>query len=494
MQPISTTDYKLAGRQLWEYFQPFIQYLSSEDQEVVELAFMQMVEAHKEQRRKSGEFYTIHPVSACVFLTKIGLDRDTLAACLMHDVPEDTNVSLAQLQKTFNKEIIFLVSGITKLSKIKYQGEERYAENLRKMFVAMSQDLRVVFIKLADRLHNLQTLSSLPPHKAKRIALESLEIYVPIAHKLGINYFKGLIEDEAFKYAYPQLFKSFVSQSKIEINRRHKVVQKMKVLVANILDQEGIKGYELKGRAKKYYSIYRKMKDKGKTLESIRDLVAIRIITSTEEECYQVFSLLNKNFKVVDGATKDYITLPKPNGYRSLHITVEEPGTGDVMEFQVRTKEMHNYAEFGAASHWAYKSRGNQEQGLNPESFKWISELIDLSKEELSHEEYIKHVKLDLYQDRIFVLTPNNDVINLPIHSSPLDFAYRIHSHVGNTAVLARVNEQPMKLSGELQNGDLVEIVTDKHQKPKLDWLKFVKTRSAAQQIRYRLRQQGILK
>ncbi len=494
MVSISTTDYKLAGKQLWKHLLPHLEYLSKEDKEVVQLAFLQMVEAHQDQRRKSGEFYTNHPVEACIFLTKIGLDRDTLAACLMHDVPEDTEVSLRELSKSFNPEIIFLVSGITKLSKIKYQGEDRYAENLRKMFVAMSRDLRVIFIKLADRLHNLKTLGALPPHKAKRIALESLEIYVPIAQKLGINYFRGQIEDEAFKYVYPEEYKEFVSRSDLEINRRQLVVQRMQLQVEKLLRAEGITSYKLKGRAKKYYSIYRKIKDRQKNLEEIKDLVAIRIITTSEAECYRIFSLLNKNFTSVPGTTKDYIQLPKPNGYKSLHITVQDPSSKDVMEFQVRTTEMNNYAEYGAAAHWAYKQKGTPDEFLNSENLKWISELIDLSKEDLTHEEYIEHVKLDLYQDRIFVLTPNNDVLNLPVGSSPLDFAYRVHTHVGNTAVLAKVNDQPMKLSGTLSNGDLVEIITDKNQQPKLDWLKFVKTRSAAHQIRYQLRKRGVLK
>lgn len=490
---LSQTDYLCAQQQLWEYLRPFIHYHSDQDIEKIELAFYQMAQAHEGQRRKNGDYYIIHPVEACVYLTKIGLDADTLCACLLHDVPEDTDVGLRELEEHFSREVIFLISGITKLSKIKYQGEDRYAENLRKMFVAMSRDLRVIFIKLADRLHNLKTLSALPPQKAKRIALESLEIYVPIAQKLGINYFKGQIEDEAFKYVYPDEYNHFVSLSNVEITRRNKVVDKMKKHSIKLLVGAGITEFEIKGRAKKYYSIYRKIKTKKTSLEHIRDLVAIRIICTNEEECYTAFSLINKYFTPISGTTKDYISRPKPNGYQSLHITVKDPVNGEMMEFQIRTKEMNEFAEYGVAAHWAYKQQDRTHEFLDSDSLKWITELVDLSRESLSEEEYLKHVKLDLFKDRIFVLTPNNDVINLPAGASPLDFAFRVHEQIGAHATLAKVNGQPMKLSGELQNGDVVEIITDKNQKPKLDWLGIVKTRQAASQIRYRLRKMGVL-
>jgi GTP diphosphokinase / guanosine-3',5'-bis(diphosphate) 3'-diphosphatase len=259
---VSTTDYEQAAAQLWSYLLPNLSYLDNKELEQVELAFMQMVSAHTGQQRKTGDFYIIHPVEACVFLTHMGLDADTLSACLLHDVPEDTEVGLEELSKHFSQDVVFLISGITKLSKIKYRGEDRYAENLRKMFVAMSRDLRVIFIKLADRLHNLQTLDALAPEKAKRIALESLEIYVPIAQKLGINYFKGRIEDEAFKYVYPEEYKQFISQSTTEIERRKDVVTRMKTLIESLLQENAIHEFTLKGRAKKYYSMYRKTQEK----------------------------------------------------------------------------------------------------------------------------------------------------------------------------------------------------------------------------------------
>ena len=491
---LSRDDYARASQQLQEYLRPYLTYLPPADQETVELAFLQMVEAHAGGRRKNGDFYIIHPVEACVHLTRLRLDADTLAAALLHDVPEDTAVTLRELQENFPPAVVFLVSGITKLSVLKYQGEDRYAENLRRMFVAMSEDLRVIFIKLADRLHNLQTLEALPAHKARRIALESLEIYAPIAQKLGINYFQGRLEDLAFQYVYPAEYAEFRSHSELELVRRQKTVENIRAEVDQILLTQGLQAYDLKGRAKKYYSIYRKMQTKKLTLEQIRDLVALRIIVMDEAECYQVFALLNKHFAVVPGTTKDYIQRPKPNGYQSLHLTVRERAGGEPVEFQIRTRAMQEFAEYGVAAHWAYKQRGrghNAKAGasfLDAQNLKWISELVDLSREEMSEAEYLARVKLDLFADRIFVMTPKGDVVELPAGATPLDFAYRIHEQIGAHATMALVNETPMKLSGTLASGDIVEIITDKHQRPKQDWLNIVKTRSAAAQIRAGLR------
>lgn len=316
-----------------------------------------MVDAHLDQRRKSGEFYIVHPVCACLYLTRMKLDSDTLAACLLHDVPEDTKVSLKDLEQNFTKEVIFLISGITKLGKLKYQGEDRYAENLRKMFVAMSRDLRVIFIKLADRLHNLTTLEHLPAHKAQRIAMESLEIYVPIAQRLGINFFKGEIEDAAFPYVYPDKYNEFRLISEVEINKRQKQVESMIAKMTKALQGEELKDYNLKGRAKKYYSLYKKLKQKDLTLEQVYDLVALRIITKTIDECYYALSLVHKNFEPIKDRMKDYITKPKSNGYQSIHTAVKDPDSGQIFEVQIRTIEMNEQAEYGVAAHWAYKNQ-----------------------------------------------------------------------------------------------------------------------------------------
>jgi GTP diphosphokinase / guanosine-3',5'-bis(diphosphate) 3'-diphosphatase len=487
---IDKNDLTLASKQLWFRLEPFVAYLSKEEKEIIQLAFMQMIDAHGEQRRKSGEFYIIHPVEATITLAQIQLDVDTLAACLMHDVPEDTHVTLKDLEKNFSKEIVFLVFGITKLGKIKYQGIDRYAENLRKMFVAMSKDLRVVFIKLADRLHNLRTLKSLAPEKAYRIGLESLEIYVPIAERLGMNYFKGEIEDAAFPFVYPEQYKQFIQLSDVEIQKRQKIVEKLMKKMQSLLDKEGIKNYDLKGRAKKYYSLFKKMETHGSSLDQIFDLVALRVVVDSVDECYTIFSMMHKVFEPVEGTMKDYINKPKPNGYQSLHISVRDPQTGYPFEIQIRTKEMDEFAEYGVAAHWAYKAKSanTNDTFLDGESLKWIKDLVALGKEELEHEDYLNHVKLDLFKDRIFVMTPKGDVIDLPEGATPLDFAYKIHEQIGSHAFMAKVNDNPIKLSDTLHNGDVVTILTDKKQNPKPDWLKWVKTGQASKQIRARLR------
>jgi GTP diphosphokinase / guanosine-3',5'-bis(diphosphate) 3'-diphosphatase len=497
--------YENSAKQLWQDLLPHIAYLSKSDSEVVELAFLQMVEAHKGFMRKSGEYYIVHPVAATTTLADIGLDVDTLAACLLHDVPEDTHVTLEDLQKHFNADVVFLVFGITKLGKIKYQGIDRYAENLRKMFIAMSKDIRVVFIKLADRLHNLQTLASLPPEKAHRIALESLEIYAPIAERLGINYLKEAIEDAAFPFAYPAEYTQLHELSDIEISMRTKQVELLKTELSTALEHMvnngDIQPVLLKGRAKKYYSLFKKFTNKSYDLENVYDLVALRVVCKDIDDCYKVLSTVHTLFEPMQGRLKDYILQPKPNGYQSLHTSVRDSKSGVIFEVQIRTKEMHEFAEYGVASHWSYKAAGGNHstgkvqkasQFLDTSSLKWVRELIELGKEEISHEEYLRHVKLDVFQDRIFVMTPKGDVIDLPSGATALDFAYRIHEQIGAHAVMAKANETTIKLSDELKNGDTVTILTDKKQNPKIDWLQWVRTGQAAKHIRMRLRKIGV--
>jgi GTP diphosphokinase / guanosine-3',5'-bis(diphosphate) 3'-diphosphatase len=477
---------EVASSQLWSILKPKIQYLSSEDQVIVELAFTQMVLAHGEMRRKSGEYYIIHPVAACITLTEIQLDKDTLAACLLHDVPEDTAVTLKDLSKDFSSQIVFLVEGITKLSVIKYKGEDRYAENLRRMFVAMSEDLRVIFIKLADRLHNLKTLKHVKPEKQKRIALESLEIYAPIAEKLGINYFRGEIEDAAFPYVYPDEYKQILSISDLEIKKRTRLSEKILKKTEKLLKSENIPFIKIMGRPKKYFSIFKKVNFKGRSIDQVYDLVALRIVTDSVDNCYRILSSLHKNFEPVEGRVKDYIARPKPNGYQSIHTVVRDSQLNLAFEFQIRTLEMHDYAEYGVASHWVYKDGGNADKDLflDKENLKWISELVDLGKEKMSEEEYLQHVKLDLFHDRIFVMTPKNDVLNLPKGATALDFAFKIHEEIGLHATMAKVDGEIVKLNQELPTGAVVEIITDKRKKPNLDWLKWVRTHTAAKHIK----------
>jgi len=480
---------------LWKDFQPQIAYLSPESQEIVELAFWQMVEAHGEQKRKSGEYYIIHPVAAAEELIKMQMGVDVIAAALLHDVPEDTEVGLDQIEKIFGPNIAFLVSGITKLSKIRYTGEELYVENLRKMFVAMSKDIRVIFVKLADRLHNLHTLNHVSPEKARRIALESLEIYAPIANRLGISYFKGEIEDAAFPYVYPEEYKELVAQSQDTVEERLKELEDVKTRVAAILKDENLQYIELVGRAKKYYSLFLKLREK-KEIDNVFDLVALRIVVPTIADCYVALGIIHKHFTPLPNRVKDYIANPKPNGYQSIHTTVIDK-SGIVFEVQIRTQEMHEFAEYGIAAHWAYSQGGKNSkqtaQEINTafvpgEQLKWIKELVTLGSEEISQEEYLKTVKLDLFANRIFVLTPKGDVLDLPTGATPLDFAYKIHKDIGNITQMAKVNGAMVKLNHELKNGDLVEILTNKKQRPTRDWLDWVVTRSARKYISHMLK------
>jgi len=487
---INQSNLSTASEELWRVLFPKIQYLEWKDQRLVELAFTQMVLAHGNDKRKSGDFYIVHPACACLTLASIGMDKNTLAACLLHDVPEDTAVSLKDLSCEFNSEIIYLVEGVARLSAVKYQGEERFAENLRRMFVAMSRDLRIIFIKLAERLHNLQTLKYVDPSKQHRIALESLEIYASIADRLGITMLKNEIEDTAFPFVYPDIHKSFISVSELEINRRQKIGERLIKKVKKSLEENHIKYIEVYGRAKKYYSLYKKITEKEKNLAEIFDLVAMRVITRDVENCYRILSHLQQIFDPIPEGFKDYIDRPKPNGYQSLHLRLMDNETGSPFEFQIRTPQMHQQAEYGVAAHYIYKADQQSTTLLNTKNLVWISELVDIGQKKLTAEQYLNRVKLDLFTDRIFVMTPGNDAIDLPAGSSALDFAYRIHEVIGHHATMAKVNHQIAKLGDKLNNGDVVEIITDKRQCPKADWLKLVTTSHATKHIRSFLKKQ----
>lgn len=484
---VSQSNLQEAAESLWNLLIPHITYLSDADKELVQLAFWQMVEAHGEQRRKSGEFYIIHPVAACINLTRLKLDASTLAAGLLHDVPEDTHVTLDEITQNFGTEIAFLVSGITKLGKVKYQGEERYAENLRRMFVAMSKDVRVIYIKLADRLHNLQTLDHVRVDKQRRIALESLEIYAAIAERLGIGFFKGEIEDLAFKYILPQEYEDLQSSSHLKIEERTRIGDDIINSVTSILSHKNIHNIKVYGRAKRYYSIYRKLKDKDISITNMYDLFAIRIITRSVDQCYEVLSELQQEFEFLDYRLKDYIAVPKANGYQSIHAVMIDPKSGMDFEIQIRTEEMHEFAEYGVAAHFSYKQHMRGEKRLDfvtGDNLKWLQEIVELGNDTIDKDEYIRRVKLDLFNDRIFVLTPLGDVIELPMDATPIDFAFHIHNDVGIHASMALVNGHPHKLSQPLRSGDVVEIITDKKQQPKPDWLNWVVSRQARHGIK----------
>ncbi|TSC75812.1 MAG: GTP pyrophosphokinase [Parcubacteria group bacterium Gr01-1014_31] len=473
------------------------------DIDVLKKAFAFATEAHKGQRRRSGEPYVQHPLQTAITLAEMRLDQATLVAGLLHDVPEDTTFNLVEIEKRFGPEVGGLVAGITKLGKIKYRGIERYAENLRKMFISMAQDVRVVLIKMADRLHNLRTIGALPPEKQRRIALEVLEIYAPIANRLGMGRFKGTMEDLAFPIAYPEewaWFKTHIlPQYEVRVQEISSTISELK----KVLGANKIKVLDIHGRAKHYYSLYRKLLQPqyNKNLNLVYDLVAIRVVVPTADDCYKAMGAIHTRFTPLPGRIKDYIAQPKPNNYRSLHTTVFADG-GKIVEVQLRDQKMHQQAEYGIAAHWHYKEMGkhfwtriSKTQGFHhkgymvPKKMKWIQELAVWQQEVQDTRQFLKRLKIDAFRDRIFVFTPNGDVIDLPEDATPVDFAYYIHSDIGNTCVGAKINGKLEQLDTQLKNGDVVEIITDKSRKsPGRDWLRFVRTAAARNKIRSTLR------
>lgn len=454
------------------------------DLTMLELAFDFASKAHQGQKRLDGTDYVTHAVETAHTLAQMNLDLDTITAGLLHDVPEDTAITIEELEQNFGPQVAKLVRGITKLGKLKYRGLERYAENLRKMFVAMAEDVRVVIIKLADRLHNLKTLSALPPVKQQRIARETLEIYAPIANRLGIGELKGELEDLAFRYVYPEEYAWVQEHAKARIEDQWAYTDTIIEQVKTLLAEHGLTPVTIHGRAKHLYSLYRKLQRKDMDLSKVYDLVAVRIVVANVQDCYHALGLLHSKWKPLTGRIKDYIAQPKPNGYRSLHTTVFGEG-GHIVEFQIRDTVMHDHAEYGIAAHWRYKEGSSAELVLAPEQLKWISELLQWQKDITDNEQYLASLKIDIFQNRIFVLTPKGDVIDLPEDATPVDFAYHIHSDVGDHCTGARVNEKLVPLETTLKSGDLVEILMDKNRAgPSEDWLKFVKTNMARTHIK----------
>jgi len=448
---------------------------------VLERAFKFAEEAHANQLRRNGEPYIQHPLNTAYILAEIKADLPTVTAGLLHDVPEDTDHTLNEIKQKFGREVYSLVKGVTKLSKIKYRGIERYRENLKKMFLAMTTDLRVIFIRFCDRLHNLRTLENLPPEKQKRIARETLEIYAPIAGLLGIGRLKWQMEDICFKFLYPEKFHDIEYKYEVEKKvERNRFFQKVKGILRPKLEEAKIT-YNLEVRFKHLYSIYRKMQEKDKAFNEIYDVFALRIIVDTIDDCYKVLGIIHTLWKPKPNRFKDYIAVPKPNGYRSLHTTIFGP-EGKTTEFQIRTKEMHEESIYGLAAHWYYKAKKGSEKYQMP---AWVREIIEIQKEITNTDELVKKVKLDIFRDRIFVFSPNGDVFELPEKATPIDFAYAVHSNIGNKAAGVIINDKLSRLDQELKNGDLVEIIVEKNrQHPNKDWLKFVKTKRARDRIK----------
>jgi len=402
-----------------------------------------------------------------------------IVAGLLHDVPEDTEYTLEDVKKNFGSEVALLVEGITKVGTIKYRGMQRYVENLRKMFVAMAKDIRVIIIKFADRLHNLTTLYALPADKQKRIAQEALEIYSPIANRLGIGDLQAKLEDEGFKYAYPDEYIWIESLIKKRLQTKQRTLESMLKKIKKKLNDNKIKYIKAYGRTKHYYSLYRKLLKYDKDINHIYDLVATRIIVKDVADCYATLGIIHSLWRPVKGKIKDYIAQPKPNGYQSLHTTVFGDNK-ELIEFQIRTEKMHEQAEFGIAAHWRYK----EGEKIKDKEIEWIDELVKWQKEIKDNETFLESVKIDFFQNRIFIFTPKGDVLDLPDGATPVDFGYHIHTEIGNQCGSSYVNDAQVPLDTKLKNGDVVEIVVDKHRKgPNPQWLKFVKTRTARSNI-----------
>jgi GTP pyrophosphokinase len=450
---------------------------------VLKKAYDFAFKAHGQQKRETGEPYIQHSLHTAFVLAQIKTDLETVIAGLLHDIPEDTAYSLSDIEKMFGSEVANLVEGVTKLSKIKYRGEERYGESLRKMMLAMAQDIRVILIKFADRLHNLRTLEALPEHKRQRIARETLEIFAPIAGLLGIWRLKWQLEDICFKYLYPEDYKAMEYKYEVEKKvERNMYIQKIKNILGQRLKEENI-GYKIEGRFKHLYSIYQKMQQKDRKFDEIYDVFALRVIVPDISDCYKALGIIHSLWKPKPSRFKDYIAVPKPNGYRSLHTTVFGPDN-KATEFQIRTIEMHEEALYGIAAHWHYKQKRGSD-GEKVKTPRWINDILTIQRQTEDTEDFIKKIKFDVFRDRIFVFTPKGDVFDLPENATPVDFAYAVHTEIGHKAIGALVNDKMATLDQPLNNGDLVEIIIDKKRKgPNRDWLKFVKTNRARDKIR----------
>lgn len=465
---------------------------NSPEPELIRKAYQLANQAHQNQKRYSGDDYIIHPLQTALCLKRIKSSPTTIAAGLLHDVIDDTAITQEQLTKEFGREIAFLVEGVSKLGKIKYRGAERQAENFRKLFLAMAKDIRVILVKLCDRLQNLKSLNYLRPDKAKRIALETIEIYAPLAYRLGVGEIKGRLEDLSFPVAYPKEYQDLLLRVKDKYEERQNYLQRVVPIIKKQLKKEGIKIIDTDFRAKHYFSLFQKLKRYDNDLDKIYDLVALRIIVKDIRECYRALGIIHKLWKPLPERIKDYISRPKPNSYRSLHTTVNCIDD-KIIEIQIRTPQMHREAELGIAAHWYYSEQKGLKTYLKklvskpPENkFYWLKQLKEWQEEtkKLAPDRYLESLKLDFFKDSIFVFTPKGDIVDLPEGATPIDFAYAIHTDLGDHCRQAEVNNKLVRFNHQLQSGDVIKIITDKKKGPSRDWLNFVKTNLAKIRIK----------
>ena len=466
-------------------------YHPSDDVHLIEKAYKIAYKAHEGQKRKSGEPYIIHPVCVCIILAELELDKETIVAGMLHDVVEDTIMTSEEIAAEFSDEVALLVDGVTKLTQLNYVADkvEVQAENLRKMFLAMAKDIRVILIKLADRLHNMRTMQYQTPEKQKEKSTETMDIYAPIADRLGISKVKVELDDLAFRYLEPEMYHDLVNKIAMGQERRDEFIRKIVSEVKSHIEKAGIKA-TIDGRAKHYFSIYKKMVTQNKKLEQIYDLFAVRIIVETERDCYTALGVIHEIYKPIPGHFKDYIAMPKQNMYQSLHTTLIGPN-GQPFEIQIRTFEMHRTAEYGIAAHWKYKEASNNGGTVNvskqeEEKLSWLRQILEWQKDMSDGKEFMSLLKsdLDLFAESVYCFTPAGDVKNLPNGSTPIDFAYSIHSAVGNKMIGARANGKLVNIDYVIQNGDRIEIITSQNSKgPSRDWLKIVKSAQAKNKI-----------
>ncbi|MFA5624016.1 MAG: bifunctional (p)ppGpp synthetase/guanosine-3',5'-bis(diphosphate) 3'-pyrophosphohydrolase [Bradymonadales bacterium] len=466
-----------------ELEQQLLSYHAKADIALVRSAFEFAHEKHYEQRRKSGEPYIIHPLGVAMLVSQLKLDEASICASLLHDVVEDTDATYDDVKEKYGEEVVMLVDGLTKLDKYEFKStEDRQAANFRKMLLAMNRDLRVILIKLADRVHNMRTLEHMKPEKQVRIAQETLDIYVPLSNRLGIDWIKTELENLSLRYLHPEVYSELAEKIDVMMNERKEYIDNIIGIIREALDKEGFKGYQLKGRIKHIYSIYRKLKRSvDMVFENLHDIIAFRIIVNTKADCYHALGIVHSMWTLVDGRFKDYISMPKFNQYMSLHTSVIGPER-EHFEVQIRTYEMDRIAEEGIAAHWKYKE-GNIAPSNEAKSFSWLRELMDFQQDLNDPKEFLNSVKVDLFSDDIYVFTPENEIKALPQGSTPIDFAYAIHSEVGDHCGGAVVNGVMVPLRTQLKTGDRVDIIYKENQKPKSDWLQMVASNRARNRI-----------